>query len=434
MHLAVAAQGLVLLANPAAPATRTAALGANVLPMSAGKRTAVIGPHGNSTGDLLGNYFDMACANGSSTQHDNDKGWPCVASPLAAIAAIAGKDATTFAPGCADMPCARGLQNLLGYRNTIKAAVKVAAAAEQIVLCVGLNRHEEKEGRDRANTSLPGLQSKLAIDVLAVAKRAQIPLVIVLINGGTVSLSSSVVDDSYAAVVEAWYPGLRGGNAPADALFGATNRWGKLPVTIYQTSYADEVPMLEMSFTKGKGRGYRFWHGDAPLIEFSAGLSYTTFAMAWKSGGDDDGASPSLQLAPVPPPTWRVTELSDTTTLRIDVRNTGAMDGDEVVFVFHVPHSPASGSSAALPLPKRRLVAFQRAAVAAGSSGGGKTQVVAIALNATTALNLVDENGDAYLYPGTHSLVVTRGSSYAEEIVVSVVVACAAPLLIEALF
>ena len=386
-----AAQGLVLLQNP------RGASGA-VLPLDAGRTTAVIGPHANATRSLLGSYFDAACPPAPGGGLRQSKGpWDCVVTPLDAIGANTGAtNPPTYSAGCPNVACGAAVSVA-----AIAAAAKAAAAAEQVVVLLGLDEHIENEGRDRTDTKLPGAQAALLQAVVRAG--AGKPVVVVLVNGGIVSVDALLEYD--VAVVEAWYPGVEGGRAIADALFGVSNRWGKLPVTVYRESFATQVPMLEMSFTKGIGRTYKYWRGDAPLYEFGHGLSLVNFSLAW--------------AAPAPPPTVLST-LNDSVALDVALTNEGGREGEEVIFVFHAPRGVPG---APLPLPAKRLVAFERRALGAGASTRVRLEVSA------RQLGLVDEAGDTALFPGEHALVVSRG--HGDSLALNVSVRAAAPLVIE---
>jgi len=124
--------------------------------------------------------------------------------------------------------------------------------------------------------------------VLALAAEPSLiskPVVVVLFNGGIVSFDR-IADMATAnpAIVEAFYPGIKGGAALANALFGVDNRWGRLPVSIYCSSYTQQVEMLDMSFTSGVGRTYMYWQGDPVTFPFGHGLSLTTFELKFTSG------------------------------------------------------------------------------------------------------------------------------------------------------
>ena len=99
---------------------------------------------------------------------------------------------------------------------------------------------------------------------------------------------------------------MRGAEALSLLLFGRANRWGKLPVTMYPAAYTSQVSMYNFDMSLAPGRTYRYYTGMV-LFPFGYGLSYTTFAM---------GCDP--------------TPTGD--TYQCTLRNTGNMDGDEVVW------------------------------------------------------------------------------------------------------
>merc|ERR1719235_1856901 len=126
----------------------------------------------------------------------------------------------------------------------------------------------------------------------------------------------SEVRDSADAIVEAWYPGVYGARGVARALLGHSNRWGKLPVTVYDERYITQVDMLDFEMSKPPGRTYRYFTGK-PLWPFGYGLSYTTFKLRLLSGS-----------------TVTLLQGHGQAEVRVSVENNGARAGDEVVMAF----------------------------------------------------------------------------------------------------
>ena len=136
----------------------------------------------------------------------------------------------------------------------------------------------------------------------------------------------------------AWYPGQRGGDAVADVLFGDTNPAGRLPVTFYE-SVADLPRLLRLR----RWRGARTATSAASrCTPFGHGLSYTRFAYSGlKLSRPRMGASDTLDVS-------------------VDVKNTGARAGDEVVQLY------VRGTAADDKAPNRSLRGFERVALKAG--------------------------------------------------------------------
>ena len=138
---------------------------------------------------------------------------------------------------------------------------------------------------------------------------------------------------------QAWYPGQEGGTAVAEVLFGDVNPAGRLPVTFY-SSTADLPSFTDYSMAS---RTYRYFSGK-PLFAFGHGLSYTTFD--YKSVRCDRTEAGSNEAVHV----------------SLEVANTGARDGDEVVQVYfrHL--------DSAVPQALEALCGFGRVSVAHGKS------------------------------------------------------------------
>ena len=163
--------------------------------------------------------------------------------------------------------------------DLINAAAGAAAKSDVAVIFAGVCGDQEGEGVDRSDFELPSGQNELIKAVSAANKNT----VVVMFGGTTSDLTQWV--DKVPALLQAWYPGVMGGNAIADILFGNVNPSGKLPDTFgrHRNDYADcnNYPggNGEVKYAEGIYVGYR--HFDKakiqPLFPFGHGLSYTTF-------------------------------------------------------------------------------------------------------------------------------------------------------------
>lgn len=349
-----ALQGMVLLKND------------GLLPLRRGAAIAVVGPMGVNT-DLMSDYAGGTGEEGCWP----DSGEGCVRTIAQAIAQANGGN-VTVAKGCdVNSPSPSG----------IEAALAAARAAEAVVLALGNDRSVEHEGVDRKDIGLLGQQRALATQVLALGK----PTVLVLSNGGALGIDGLV--DGPRAIVEAFNPAQQTA-ALAALLFGDENRWGKLPYTVYPSSYTDEQPMTNYDMSSGPGRTYKYYPSAAaktkPLFEFGAGLSLTTFSLGCALEGKSDAPSGA------------------TYAVRCSVANTGKRAGDEVVLVFH-----AAGESVRKavhhPVPRKALVDFARVTVSAGD-----TATVTFRID-EQALALVDAAGERVIVKGEHSLLFEHG-------------------------
>jgi len=222
-------------------------------------------------------------------------------------------------------------------------ALDAAWQADAVVMFLGLSPRLEGEemrvevpgfrGGDRTTLDLPATQQHLLEQVVATGK----PAVLVLLNGS--ALAVNWAQEHVPAILEAWYPGQAAGTAIADVLFGGYNPAGRLPVTFYRS--VDDLPPFE-SYDM-RGRTYRFFGGQ-PLYPFGHGLSYTTFRYA----------NPRTSAASI--------GFGDTVTVSVDVTNTGARAGDEVVQLY--VRYPGSR----VDRPVRELKGFARANIRPGET------------------------------------------------------------------
>jgi len=242
------------------------------------------------------------------------------------------------------------------------------------VLLLGLSQSVEREGLDRVNITLPGVQDEFAQQILGLGK----PTAVVLINGGAIAIES--LKANAPAIVEAFYPGYWGGVAIADVIFGDYNPGGKLPYTIYSKDFVNQVNFLSMNMTDPPGRTYRYYTGT-PLYEFGYGLSYTTFSLKWTS-------DPKIQVL-------LTSDRESQVNYTVQVTNTGKIAGDEVVLAYFQPNTTQ-------PLLKQ-LFGFQRVHLDAGQS-----TTISFMLG-TETLKIGNQDGDLVVSPGSYNIILTNG-------------------------
>ncbi len=156
------------------------------------------------------------------------------------------------------------------------AQAKAAAAqADLVIAVIGEPAFMSGEGASRGTLDLPGIQEQM-VEAAAVSGK---PLVVVLENGRPLDINW--VAEHASAILEAWFPGVEGGNAIIDVLFGDVNPGGKLPVSwprsagqepLYCNHNLTQSPESDPRFTS------RYWDiSSKPLYPFGYGLSYTIF-------------------------------------------------------------------------------------------------------------------------------------------------------------
>jgi len=277
---------------------------------------------------------------------------------------------------------ARGNQKLVWSPpvDSGREALEAARSADLVVFVGGLSANLEGEelkvqvpgfvGGDRTSLDLPAPQQQLLERVSAAGK----PVVLVLMSGS--ALAVNWADKHVPAIVQAWYPGGEGGHAVAGLIAGDYSPAGRLPVTFYKS--ADQLPAF--ADYRMAGRTYRYFRGEV-LYPFGHGLSYTRF----------DYRPPALSAAAA-----KVASLQagEPVTVTVDVANTGARDGDEVVQLYVAkPGDPANPT----------LAGFSRVHVAKGASTR-----VSLALDAR-ALSSVDAAGKRRVVPGSYMLYLGGG-------------------------
>jgi len=328
---ATAKEGIVLLRNEN-----------NALPLLTTAKTVAV----------IGGYADSGVLSGGGSSQVQGEGGPAVAVPMGGEGPFAALFAQSYQRSSPLKAMkARAPSTAFDYHDGRYVADAVAAAKKADVAVVFATQWMS-EGIDVPDLSLPYGQDELIAAVAA----ANPHTIVVLENGGPLVMPWL---GKTAAVVEAWFPGARGGEAITSVLYGDTNPSGHLPVTF--PASVDQLPhpvlpgsnTVEQNFM-GKGKpgqalsadydvegsdvGYRWFArtGAKPTFPFGYGLSYTSFAhsgLSVKSG--------------------------ETVTASFSIKNTGARDGADVPQLYLVNQAGKA---------VKRLAAFSKVALKAGES------------------------------------------------------------------
>jgi beta-glucosidase len=262
---------------------------------------------------------------------------------------------------------------LLKHPREIKDiwAFGMAQSADVTIVCAGLSSFlEGEEGEsllssqngDRESISLPESQVNY-IKELAIHGAK---IVLVLTGGSPIALGE--VEDMVDAIIFVWYPGMEGGRAVADVLFGDISPAGKLPLTFPKS--LDQLPAFD-DYNMA-GRTYRYMT-EEPLYPFGFGLSYTRFEYCGLK-----------VISPAVSPSGFEVEVT--------VQNSGAVAADEVVQFY------LSALESRLPVPISQLVGFERIHL---EPGQGKAVKLAVT---PEMLMLYDEDGLQKFEPGKFRL------------------------------
>ena len=335
----------------------------SVLPLEPSKirKITIVGPLANATDELLANYAGIPSS---------------VTTIASALENYPGTENIQFthAPACIDVAC----ENTTAFAE----AATLARNSDYVIAIMGLNDLIEGEGHDRKPTycegqlidelALPGCQEAL-ITLLAQSK---VTVILVLVNGGPITFKnfSIYIDSAVPVILEAFYPGSRGGEAIANVIFGKYNPAGRMPVTtVISSSDLRNTSDYRMSYKPG--RTYRYFK-EQTLIPFGFGLSYTKFAYS-----DIKLSSNSL-------------ELCDKINISVAVVNIGNRTGDEVVQVYLMPPSNDI-------YPIAELVGFTRIQDVMPSEKRYCSFIVSSYL-----LSLVHADGRRYIVPGKYKLSI----------------------------
>lgn len=320
-----------------------------ILPLdrNAVKSIAVVGPNANSRAALIGNYH------GTSSRY---------ITVLEGIQDAVGEAVRVYySEGC--HLCKDKVENLSAGSDRISEAVTAAKHSDVVILCVGLDESLEGEEGDTGNRDasgdkidllLPKPQRELLEAVVKVGK----PVILINMTGSAMDLKYA--HEHCAAVLQAWYPGARGGRVIADILFGEISPSGKLPVTFYRDT--EELP--DFKDYSMKGRTYRYFTGT-PLYPFGYGLTYSDVTLERVDCCGMTIDRKRLEESDT------IVELQSQAGLDITatVVNKGARAADEVVQVYIKDED----SVYAVPVP--RLCGFARVSLQPGETRQVKVPV-----------------------------------------------------------
>jgi len=229
-----------------------------ILPLDkeAVKTIGVIGPNANSRAALIGNYH------GTSSEY---------ITILEGIKAFAKDDIRVlYTDGC---NISRPKTEALAFdHDRISEAVIVAEHSDVVVLCLGLNELLEGEEGDQGNQYASGDKESLLLPesqrkLMEALSHTGTPVVLCMMAGSDIDLS--IAKENYDAIIQAWYPGARGGKAFTELLFGLYSPSGKLCVTFYDP----ECDLPEFTDYSMKNRTYRYLESK-PQYPFGFGLTY----------------------------------------------------------------------------------------------------------------------------------------------------------------
>jgi beta-glucosidase len=243
--------------------------------------------------------------------------------------------------------------------NLVTEAVAAAKAADTVIFVGGLNHRAgaDSEGSDRRDIKLHAGQDDLIQKIV----EANPKTVVVFIGSGAVEMDASWLS-RVPALLYAWYPGLEGGNALANVLFGDVNPSGKLPCTFPKQLADSPAIALDaypgtndvVTYKDGLLVGYRWYDTKQiePLFPFGYGLSYTHFKYSnLKLTPTGDAKNPGL-------------------TAQFELANTGDRAGAEIAELYVQPISPT------VFRPFQELKGFSKVFLQPGEK-----QTVSIALN-----------------------------------------------------
>lgn len=323
----------------------------NVLPLKKSARIALIGPFADNQRDLIGNW---SAAGDWKKAVTLEQGLREVAGKEAKITKVRGANVLE------DPALIKFLNSHGGHiqqdprkpQQMIDEAVRVARQNDVVVLALGETQGMSGEAASRSSIELPQNQQDL---IEALAKTGK-PLVLVLMNGRPLALQK---ESGWAsAILETWFLGTMAGPAIADVLFGVENPSGKLPMSFPVTT--GQIPVYYSMKNTGRpydaNQKYVSKYLDIPneaLYPFGWGLSYTSFEIS----------APKLSRKEM--------RTKDKLEVRVEVKNTGSREGEEVVQLY------VRDMVASVTRPLKQLRGFEKVSLKPGESREIKFEISA---------------------------------------------------------
>jgi len=373
--LNVAREGIVLLENHN-----------NILPLNpkAKQTIALIGPNADNVYNQLGDY--------TAPQRP---GSVCTLKEGLEQVLKGAKSTLLYSKGCSIRDTSHS-----GFAS----AIDIAKKSDIVVMCLGgsssrysgtdfaqtgaakvnaqsVNDISCGEGYDRSSLQITGVQEEL----LKAIKQTGKPIILVLINGRPLLLNWE--KDSCDAILEAWYPGMQGGRAIAEILFGKTNPSGRIPISFPRS----EGALPDYYATNQVANRSAYLEGEATaLYPFGYGLSYTTFSFSnpYVMQENERVIYPDTNFVVV----------------KLDVTNTGDKDGATVAMLWLT--KPVSDYAR----PKKELKAFKKVFLKKGEQ---KTIFLDVNKDSFTEC---DQNGNFFPLKGTYTLEIEGKTTTLEPI------------------
>ena len=297
---------------------------------------------------------------------------------------------------------------LKGLKEKCKRRIKIIkdpSKSDIVLLFMGLNHDsqikltsektiedkpefgKESEGVDRTEFGLPTAQVKLIKKIIEINPNT----VVCLNNANPISMEEWI--ENAHTILEVWYPGMEGGRAIANVLFGDVNPSGKIPLTFpkklkdspaHKSTKTFPGENLKVYYEEGIYVGYRYFEKEnlEPLFPFGYGLSYTTFEI--------ENASSDKSM---------LNSIEDSLKITVEVINTGDRAGSEVIQVY------SEAPTKEIDRPFKELVGFEKIFLKKGEKKNVEIQIKA------KDLSFYDiEKADWRIKQGQHILHIGNSS------------------------